>query len=190
MCRFFCRVNKEFARSQPTKAWVCSFPADILKIHCHRQSVSLGRWPVSRVFTNWDHSATDNCLWHPRWLDPQYLPILQMVRDSFDEFEVWSLNKSREGKKKCFHWKMHVEERSCALGRPPRMETHEQTEKGHWWVLSHFLFVPLVLIKRQEEDQPCQNNTGRIGLFCTGQGCPKQGLLDLWRNCRFIEISA
>lgn len=112
-----------------------------------------------------------------------------MARDSFDEFEVWNLNKLKEGKKKCFHWKISVEEQSCALGQPPRMETHEHTEKGHWWVLSHFLFFPLVPIKRLEEDQPCQNKMGRTGSFCTGLGCPNQGLLDLWGNCRFIEIS-
>lgn len=67
--------------------------------------------------------------------------------------------------------------------------TWAHTERGHWWVLSHFLFLPLVLIKRLEEDQPCQNKVGKIGLFRTGQGCPNQGLLGLWGKCRFVEIS-
>lgn len=143
MCRFFCRVNKEFARSQPTKAWVVVFQQTSWKKHCHRQSASLGRWLVSRVFTNWDHSGADNCLWHPHWLDPQYLPIMQMVRDSFDEFEVWVwINLWKE--KKCFHWKIYVEEQSSALGQPPRLEPHEHTEReATWWVLSDFLFFPL-----------------------------------------------
>lgn len=74
-------------------------------------------------------------------------------------------------------------------GSAPRMETHEHSGKGHWWGLSHFLFLTLVLIKRLEEDQPCQKKMGRTGLFCTGQGCPNQGILDLKGNCRFIEIS-
>lgn len=52
-----------------------------------------------------------------------------MVHDSFDEFEVWSLNKSKEGKKKCFHWKIHVGEQSCALGQPSKMEPHEHTQR-------------------------------------------------------------
>lgn len=67
-----------------------------------------------------------------------------MVRDSFDEFEVWSLNKSMAGKKKCFHWIIYVEEQSSALGQPPRMEPHEHAEQeASRWVLSDFLFFPL-----------------------------------------------
>lgn len=178
MCRFFCRVDKEFARSQPTKTRVVVFQQTSWKKHCHRQSASLGRWPVSRVFTNWDHSAADNCLWHPRWLDPQYLPLLQMVHDSFDEFEVWSLNKSMEGEK------MLPLDNIC---RRAELCPGSARKNGATWVrrarglsvgsCQTFCFFLLPLIKRLGEDQPCPIKNGRVGLACTGQGCPNQGLL-------------
>lgn len=190
MCRLFCRVNKEFARSQATKAWVVVFQQTSWKYTVTGNQCPWGggllagclligiipqRIIVCGTHADWTHNIFPSCKWS--------MTVLMNLK-----FGVW-INPTKE-RRNAFHWKIHAEEQSCALGQLPRMETQEHTEKGHWWVLSHFLFFPLVLIKRLEEDQPCQNKTERTGLFCTGQGCPNQGLLDLWGNCRFIEISA
>lgn len=113
-----------------------------------------------------------------------------MVRDSFDELEVWSLNKSTEGKKTASTGKYMLKSRSLpwvSLQEWSHMST--QKERPLSGSCQTFYFFPLHLIRRLEEDQPCQIKNGGVGLACTGQGCPNQGLLGLLGNCRFVEIS-
>lgn len=177
MCRLFCRVNKEFARSQATKAWVVVFQQTSWKYTvtgnqcpwgggllagCLLIGITPQRIIVCGTHADWTHNIFPSCKWS--------MTVLMNLK-----FGVW-INPTKE-RRNAFHWKIHAEDQSCALGQLPRMETQEHTEKGHWWVLSHFLFFPLVLIKTWRRTRHAKVKQRELVYFAQDRDVPTK---DFW----------